>query len=124
MIDLENDFFLVKFKTEDDAQYALTQGPWSILGHYLTVQQWSPRFDCSTETIDSGVAWIRLPGMPLHYYHKRILRMLGQVIGKVIKIDYNTESGSRGKFARTAVELDLAKPLCSQFLLDGKLQKG
>ncbi|XP_024039221.1 uncharacterized protein LOC112097863 [Citrus clementina] len=123
VIDLENDFFLVKFKTEDDAQYALTQGPWSILGHYLTVQQWSPRFDCSTETIDSVVAWIRLPGMPLHYYHKRILRMLGQVIGKVIKIDYNTESACRGKFARIAVELDLAKPLCSQFLLDGKLQK-
>ncbi|KAH9670348.1 reverse transcriptase domain-containing protein [Citrus sinensis] len=70
-----------------------------------------------------GVAWIRLPGMPHHYYHKRILRMLGQVIGKVIKIDYNTESPCRGKFARIAVELDLAKPLCSQFLLDGKLQK-
>ncbi|KAH9685608.1 DUF4283 domain-containing protein [Citrus sinensis] len=123
VIDLENDFFLVKFKTEDDAQYALMQGPWSILGHYLTVQQWSPRFDCSTETIDSIVAWIRLPGMPLHYYHKRILRMLGQVIGKVIKIDYNTESACRGKFACIAVELDLAKPLCSQFLIDGKLQK-
>ncbi|KAH9670347.1 reverse transcriptase domain-containing protein [Citrus sinensis] len=123
VIDLENDFSWLSLKRRVMPNNALTQGPWSILGHYLTVQQWSPRFDCSTETIDSGVAWIRLPGMPHHYYHKRILRMLGQVIGKVIKIDYNTESPCRGKFARIAVELDLAKPLCSQFLLDGKLQK-
>lgn len=61
--------------------------------------------------------------MPLHYYHKRILRMLGHVIGNVVRTDYNTESASRGKFARIAVELDLAKPLYSQFLLDGKVQK-
>ena len=39
MIDLENNFFLVKFKTEEYAYYALTQGSWTILGHYLTVQQ-------------------------------------------------------------------------------------
>ncbi|KAH9648695.1 reverse transcriptase domain-containing protein [Citrus sinensis] len=77
----------------------------------------------SREIIDSIIAWIRLLGMPLHYYHKRILRMLGHVIGNVVRTDYNTESASRGKFARIAVELDLAKPLYSQFLLDGKVQK-
>ncbi|XP_015380884.1 uncharacterized protein LOC107174472 [Citrus sinensis] len=123
VIDLENDFFLVKFKTEGDAHYALTQGPWTILGHYLTVQQWNPHFDDSSEDIENIVAWIRLPGMSLHYYHKRVLRMLGNVVGKVIRIDYNTESITRGKFARIAVEVSLKKPLCSQFFLDGKMQK-
>lgn len=48
--------------------------------------------------------------------------MLGQVIGKVIRIDYNPESATRGKFARIAVDLFLDKPLCSQLLLDGKVQ--
>ena len=48
--------------------------------------------------------------------------MIGNVVGKVIKIDYNTESARRGKFARIAVEISLNKPLCSQFFLDGKLQ--
>ena len=122
VIDLENDLFLVRFKSEIDAQYALTQGPWTILGYYLTVQQWTPHFDSSNVNIENIVAWIRIPGMPLHYYHKRILRMIGNVVGKVIKIDYNTESARRGKFARIAVEISLKKPLCSQFFLDGKLQ--
>ena len=123
VIDLENNFFLVRFKTEGDAHYALTQGPWTILGHCLTVQQWNPHFDSSNDNIDNIVARIRLLGMPLHYYHKRVLRMIGNVVGKVIRIDYNTESLTRGKFARIAVEVSLNKPLCSQFFLDGKMQK-
>lgn len=121
VIDLENDYFLVRFKSEGDAVFALTQGPWTLMGHYLVVQSWNPHFDSSTDGIDSVIAWICLPGMALHYDHKRILRMLGQIIGKVIRIDY--ESATRGKFARIAVEVTLSKPLVSQFLLDGKVQK-
>lgn len=108
VIDLENDFYLVRFKTETDAHHALTQGPWTILGHYLTVQPWHLRFESSTETIDSIIAWIRLLGMPFHYYHKCILKMLGLIIGKVLRIDYNTESATRGKFARIAVQVALS----------------
>lgn len=42
VIDLENDFYLVCFKMETDAHHALTLGPWMILEHYFTVQQWHP----------------------------------------------------------------------------------
>ncbi|KAL9431996.1 hypothetical protein AB3S75_027078 [Citrus x aurantiifolia] len=123
VIDLDNRYFLVKFRKEDDADFVLTQGPWLVAGHYLTVQLWSPHFDSSNEKIDKITAWIRLPGMPLHYYHKKIIRMLGHVIGKVIKIDYNTELATRGKFAHIAVEVSLGSPLTSQFLLDGRIQR-
>lgn len=61
--------------------------------------------------------------MPLNYYHKIILRLLGQVIGNVLKIYYNTEFALGGKFARIAVEINLNKPLVSQFLLDGRVQR-
>ncbi|KAK9175423.1 hypothetical protein WN944_027430 [Citrus x changshan-huyou] len=123
VIDLDNGYFLVKLRKECDADFVLTEGPWLVAGHYLTVQPWSPHFDSSNEKIDKITAWIRLPGMPLHYYHKKIIRMLGHVIGKVIKIDYNTELATRGKFARIAVEVSLGSPLISQFLLDGRIQR-
>lgn len=123
IIDLENDYFLVRFKMEGDAEFALTQGPWTIVAHYLVVQPWTPHFDSFKEAINSVIAWIRLSGMAFYYYHKRILRMLGQIIGTVIRIDYNIESATRSKFARIAVEVALNKPLVSQFFLDGKIQK-
>lgn len=49
--------------------------------------------------------------------------MLWQLIGEVIQIDYNTESATRGKFARIVVEVTFSEPLISQFLLDGNVQK-
>ncbi|KAK9232580.1 hypothetical protein WN943_022828 [Citrus x changshan-huyou] len=53
----------------------------------------------------------------------KVLRLLGQVIGNDICIDYNTELATRDKIAQIAVEFALDKPLCSQFLLDGRIQK-
>lgn len=123
VIDLENDYLFVRFQSERDAEFAFTQGPWTIMGHCLIVQLWTPRFDNSMEEIESVIAWIHLLGMALHYYHKKILRMLGQIIGSIIKVDYNNESATRGKFARLTVEVALTKPLISQFFLDGKVQK-
>ena len=49
--------------------------------------------------------------------------MIGQTVGRVFRIDYNTETTTWGKFARIAVEIPLDKPLVSQIMLDGKVQK-
>ncbi|XP_050229293.1 uncharacterized protein LOC126678439 [Mercurialis annua] len=123
VIDLENDFFLVKLRSGCDVVAVLTGGPWVMLGHYLSVQMWNEEFNCSMGCVHSIQAWIRLPGMPIHYYNKKVLRFIGQMVGKVVKIDYCTELAERGKFARIAVEIDLTKPLVAQFRIDGRLQK-
>ena len=46
IIDLENNYFLVKFQTAVDAERALTEGPWTVMGRNLFVQPWTPDFDC------------------------------------------------------------------------------
>lgn len=38
LIDLTNDFFIVKFTNRDDCYNALLNGPWMIWEHYLHVQ--------------------------------------------------------------------------------------
>ncbi|CAI0446129.1 unnamed protein product [Linum tenue] len=45
--------------------------------------------------------------------------MIGQAIGIPIRVDRATELGARGKFARVCVEVDLTKPLLSQFKIEG-----
>lgn len=39
MFDLPNDFYLVKFKSQEDYDVALTGGPWVIAGSYLNVMR-------------------------------------------------------------------------------------
>ncbi|KAI9116759.1 hypothetical protein K1719_012125 [Acacia pycnantha] len=121
LIDLEDDCFLVKFQDDLDYQHALLTGPWVIFGHYLTVQPWSPAFKPQNHVINQIMGWIRLPKLPTRYYHKNVIRSIASVFGEVIKVDYNTDSGDRAKFARIAVMIDLAKPLISKILVDGEL---
>ena len=61
--------------------------------------------------------------MPVHYYNKNLLHSLGNLVGKTVKIDVNTSSVQRGKFARVVVTLDLAKPLVPKIWLDGSWQR-
>ncbi|KAK9008598.1 hypothetical protein V6N11_075487 [Hibiscus sabdariffa] len=45
------------------------------------------------------------------YYCKALFRRIAQVIGHVIKVDYNTREGEQDKFAQLAIMVDLNKPL-------------
>ncbi|MBA0720812.1 hypothetical protein Golax_008414 [Gossypium laxum] len=55
-------------------------------------------------------------------YKESPLRVIGNVIGQVMKIDYNTNNGAQGRFARMAATIDLSKSLVSKVPTDGKLQ--
>ena len=55
MTDLENNYFLIRLESPEDAVYALTEGPWVIFGHYLIVQPWTPQFDSNITDLDSAI---------------------------------------------------------------------
>lgn len=39
IIDLENDYFLIGLSDRKDIKHVFEEGPWMILGHYLTVHR-------------------------------------------------------------------------------------
>ncbi|KAE8673137.1 hypothetical protein F3Y22_tig00111810pilonHSYRG00091 [Hibiscus syriacus] len=122
LMDIENDYFLVSLRKRSDFLTALSDGPWTIFGHYLTVEPWSPNFSFSQLFPRRIVAWIRLPGLPVTLYKRSLITKIGECIGKVVKIDYHTEIGRRGHFARMAVSVDLGKLLTSKLLINGRVQ--
>ncbi|CAN1775312.1 hypothetical protein LINPERHAP1_LOCUS13284 [Linum perenne] len=111
IVDLDKSCFLIMFSIEQDYYKALTGGPWILLDHYLVVHQWEPSFQVSNDMPKKMVAWVRFPHLPIHFYHVQVLTSLGNLIGKMVRIDFNTQTAERGKFARMAVEIDLDKPL-------------
>lgn len=122
MIEIENNYFAIKFRTVDDVIFALTGGPWRVLGHYLHVQSWHPSFHPLKNKISTMVVWVRFSNLPLHLYNRLVLRVLGGILGKVISIDFETDSCVCGKYALIAMELDLNKPIVTSFLIKGKEQ--
>ncbi|KAL4386583.1 hypothetical protein GQ457_09G011870 [Hibiscus cannabinus] len=122
LIDMDNEFYLVRFAEEDDYNMVLTEGPWVIYGSYLTVQPWSRSFSTSTGHPSQIIVWVRLPNLSYRYYTKSLFRHIAAAIGKVVRVDYNTAEGKRGRFARLAIVVDLEKPLVSGIIIDGHRQ--
>ncbi|KAJ4838894.1 hypothetical protein Tsubulata_051271, partial [Turnera subulata] len=111
IIDLEGNFYIIRFLDSRDYIHALTGGPWAIYGHALCVQPWCREFRAESGKVDKAVVWVHFPGVPVDKYHTQVLRTLGNQIGSTIRIDIKTESQTRAKFAKVAVAVDLSKPL-------------
>ncbi|MBA0589884.1 hypothetical protein Gorai_018610 [Gossypium raimondii] len=73
------------------------RGSWIIYGQYLTVQPWTLDFDPLQSLLSVVLTWIRLPGLLGHLYKRKILREFGGLIGRMVKLDYNIASKTRGR---------------------------
>lgn len=111
LIDLPNDYFVVKFHLHEDMNLALCGGPWIIAGQTLVVQQWKPDFDPFANEITIMAVWVRIVGLPLQFYKEFPMRKIGRLLGNMIKVDKLTLAQVRGQFGRLCVEIDLNKPL-------------
>lgn len=118
LIEMGMGFFFVKLQKRSDYESVLSDGPWVILQHYLTVRRWSPDFKISTASISSTLAWVRLPELPIQLFNRLDkLKEIGDCIGRFVKVDDHTIRASKGRYARIAVEIDLHKPLLPKYIL-------
>ncbi|XP_012453312.2 uncharacterized protein LOC105775336 [Gossypium raimondii] len=99
MMNIENGYFLVNFQNKQDCKKALSEGPWTIFGQYLTVQPWTLAFDPTQAYPSIVMAWIRFPALPSYLYNRKIITEIRGLVGKVVKLDMNTDSRTRGQFA-------------------------
>ncbi|CAN1294981.1 hypothetical protein LINPERPRIM_LOCUS22675 [Linum perenne] len=116
-------YYVVKFETVSDYQRAMFVGPWMVGDHYVVSQEWRPYFQPEDSPISTLRVWVRLSGIPLEYYDALILRIIGDRIGKTVRLDHTTLEGSRGNFARICVEVDLSKPLLSKYRLRRRIRR-
>ncbi|KAH1047923.1 hypothetical protein J1N35_038707 [Gossypium stocksii] len=88
---------------------------------FSKVLSWA--FDSSQADPGVVMAWIRFPSLPSYLYIHKIITKIGELVGKVVKLDMNTDSRARGCFARLAIYVNIDKPLVLQILMNGQLQK-
>ncbi|MBA0813047.1 hypothetical protein Gohar_026934 [Gossypium harknessii] len=98
-------------------------GCWVIYGQYLTVQPWTTQFSLLQEFLENVVAWIHIPSLSGAFYKSSILRAIGELVGKVVKIVLQTDKGVRGKFARFVVQVNLRKPLISRVRVANRIHR-
>ncbi|KAI9113625.1 hypothetical protein K1719_015552 [Acacia pycnantha] len=88
---ISNGYYIVSFSNKEDREYAFQGRPWMIEDHYLIVQRWRPNFNPWKADLQCNItAWIRLPDVPFEFYNVESLRRIGNMVGKMIKIDRTT----------------------------------
>ncbi|XP_057440923.1 uncharacterized protein LOC130732924 [Lotus japonicus] len=123
VIEVHNGYFFVKFDSQDDKVKVLTGAPWMIFDHYLSVKPWTSEFVAADSKINTTAVWVRIPGLGLQFYHRKILMTLAKGLGKPIKVDMNTVDMQKGRFARVCVEIDLNQPVVGMLRLRGTWYK-
>ncbi|MBA0634753.1 hypothetical protein Godav_024422 [Gossypium davidsonii] len=63
------------------------------------------------------------PALPSYLYNRKIITKIGELVGKVVKLDMNIDRRVRGYFSRMAVYVNLEKLLVSQILINDRSQK-
>ncbi|CAN1181524.1 hypothetical protein LINPERHAP2_LOCUS35448 [Linum perenne] len=116
-------FYIVRFETVADFDRAMFGGPWMINDHYVVIQEWRPYFRPEETFLSTLRVWVRLPGLPFEYFDNSVLKIIGDRIGRTVRIDHTTLEGSRGNFARICVEVDLSKPLLSKYRLRRRVRR-
>ncbi|PPS10484.1 hypothetical protein GOBAR_AA10153 [Gossypium barbadense] len=92
-MDLDNDYYIVKFQAKVDSEKALVEGLMVVYSQYQMV---------------------KLPCIPGVWYKKCLLEVVESTIGQVLRVDDNTENGYRGCFARMIVCVDFRRPLITK----------
>lgn len=52
-VDLEKDFYLVRFSLKKDHDVVLRKGPWFLREHFLSIRPWEPNFKAETVNVSS-----------------------------------------------------------------------
>ncbi|CAN1144624.1 hypothetical protein LINPERHAP2_LOCUS14201, partial [Linum perenne] len=71
--------------------------------------------------IKSILTWVRLPKLPIHYFNRVVVSLIGNHIGKTVRMDLATSEGSRCLYTRVYVEVDLKKPLLGKYILEDRI---
>ncbi|CAI0406612.1 unnamed protein product [Linum tenue] len=117
--DMKNGCFLVRFKNKLDYEMAAYGGPWLLGDTYLAIHRWYKGFNPWTSEIKSTLVWVQLPELPVEFINAEAVMQIAGLIGRPVRVDRATELGARAKFARVCVEVDLTRPLLSQYKVEG-----
>jgi len=104
-------FFIVQFEKLEECQKVITQGPWFWGRAGLFITPWFPEFDANSMVVTKMPVWVRLPNLPLPFWHHLVLEDIGNLLGTFIKRDPERNEQGLFTYARICVEIDLSKGL-------------
>lgn len=108
--DLGNNCFQFRFEMEEDLRRVLENRPYHFCYWMVILQRWEPVI---SSTFPSVIPfWIRIKGLPLHFWHDDMVRRVGQDLGTLVTHELTKTT------ARVRVLIDGLKPLIKEAIVE------
>lgn len=114
-------FFSFAFSCVEDVPMILCGGPWVVGRSTLTLKKWVPNMDMSDAFFKIALVWVRLPELPLEYWHEDIFKGIARFFGELLSIDPMTTARKIMVYARLCVGVSRSKDLPSSVDLVSKM---
>ena len=84
---------------------------WPLNHSPVLLKPWHPLFDASRERVNKIPIWVRLPGLPLHFWDTLHFRQIGDILGNYLEADLSFMETHYKQVARILVELNILEGL-------------
>jgi len=102
-------FFVVQFDNQKYFDYVINEGPWFWGRVGLFVTLWFPGFDANSMVVTKWSIWVRLHNLPLLFWQHEVLEVIGNSLGRFLKMDREKMDKGMFNFSHICVEMDLNK---------------
>lgn len=86
-MNLGNGRFQFDFDTEEDMNKILDKRPWHFNRWSFSLERWEP---FTSELFpNTMVFWVRVTGVPIHFWNDDTFKEIGKALGEIKKIDAN-----------------------------------
>ncbi|XP_075645354.1 uncharacterized protein LOC142616372 [Castanea sativa] len=109
------------FDNQEDVDRILANEPWSFDKSLVVLQRYDRNSPIDELSFDKTDFWVQVHNIPIKYKAKSVAKDIFESIGKVHRLDENSEGGG-GSFMRIRVTLDVYQPLCRGCVI--KLEEG
>ncbi|XP_059654737.1 uncharacterized protein LOC132301505 [Cornus florida] len=98
-------FFEFHFSSSAMCDLILAEGPWFFAGKAITLKKWDPEFRYNHH-VSSLPIWVKIFGLPLHYWTSSGFSLVVSAIGKPIFANIYTEEKSKTRFVKLCIEIN------------------
>lgn len=113
-------FFTLKFATADIKASIFAKGSVVLRPGIFRISQWSPNFNPNLQKQTNAQVWVRIYELSMEYWKPDFLYDIAKGIGTPLRIDKKTLDKELGLYARILVDVDFAKEIPEQILIQRK----
>ena len=111
-------FILIEFENKAKAEKVLLRGLRCFKETFLHLERWDPKVGCFQNCEQVKEAWMRVVGLPLHFWSREVFRKIREGSGGFVAVDEDTAAFKELQWARLLVNSEgLEWPSCLQLVV-------